>query len=212
MWGCLAERAHSSHSLHGGVPYAPSGRPPPDCRLRCWQGSPQPGPGAARGVTHARPAGDGGSARAVERGEEGALAHNRQARLLVVERSQGSSCGRRGGGAVREQRKTWLLALTARKRTMPCVHSITGGQPQTRQRRTRAVVALAAGNANGALGDRRQHLVCGRGGSVGTGGTAVQQPRQLRSCISRTIAQAAAHRAARRSLQQCAATRRVTHH
>lgn len=29
-------------------------------------------------------------------------------------------------------------------------------------RLTRAVVALAAGNANGALGDRRQHLLCRR--------------------------------------------------
>ena len=60
------------------------------------------------------PAGDGGFAGAVEGSKEGALAHHRQPRLLVVERSK------RAGGVG---------------------------------------VAVAAGNADGALGHRGQHLL-----------------------------------------------------
>lgn len=81
--------------------------------------------------THPRPAGNGGSARAVQGRQERALAHHRQARLLVVQSSQGSSCTGRGaaeqgdvrpgaGGCLREMaRGSACTAASGPARSMP---------------------------------------------------------------------------------------------
>ena len=51
---------------------------------------------AVRVATHTRPARNGGSAGAVEGGQECALAHHSQPGLFVVQGSKGGSCRRAG--------------------------------------------------------------------------------------------------------------------